>query len=71
MFDKVYKQDVERLLKMEDMWKHRAPPHALLFDELKASAAQREAEPSTSAAAGIKDQRALSLSDSFELFVSR
>lgn len=71
VFDKVYRQDIERLLKMEDMWKHRAPPHALDFDRLQAEATKVGAEASTSGQAGIKDQRALSLTDSFELFISR
>lgn len=71
VFSKVYMQDIERLLKMEDMWKHRAPPHPLEYDALKAEAAKAGAEPSTSEQTGIKDQRALSLSDSFDLFVSR
>jgi len=71
VFEKVYKQDIERLLMMEDMWKHRAPPHPLEYGQLKAEAASSGAEPSTSAQAVIKDQRALSLTDSFELFISR
>lgn len=71
MFEKVYKQDIERLLKMEDMWKHRAPPHVLGYEQLAAEAARAGAQPSTSEQAGIKDQRALSLTDSFELFMSR
>lgn len=51
---------------MEDMWKHRKPPIPLSFDELESST------PSTSTATktihGIKDQRELSLHDSFQLF---
>lgn len=71
----VYYTDIVRLLKMEDMWKHRKPPHTLSFDELHEASAQKPAaaETSTNGAApqGIKDQRALSLTDSYELFVSR
>lgn len=62
----IYKRDIERLLAMEDMWKHRKPPVPLSFDDLESST------PSTSTATksinGIKDQRELSLHDSFQLF---
>ncbi|QDS74678.1 hypothetical protein FKW77_009563 [Venturia effusa] len=34
VFDKVFKEDVERLLSMEDMWKNRRPPVALNFEQL-------------------------------------
>ncbi|KAE9963085.1 hypothetical protein BLS_009700 [Venturia inaequalis] len=34
VFNKVFKEDVERLLSMEDMWKNRRPPVALNFDQL-------------------------------------
>lgn len=34
VFDKVFKEDVERLLSMEDMWKVRRPPVALNFEQL-------------------------------------
>ncbi|GAA5913687.1 hypothetical protein JCM8208_005902 [Rhodotorula glutinis] len=39
VFDKVYIADIERLLKMEDMWAHRKPPRPLSWDELSAPAA--------------------------------
>ncbi|KAM0750516.1 hypothetical protein T439DRAFT_381188 [Meredithblackwellia eburnea MCA 4105] len=68
VFDKVYTQDIERLLKMEDMWKHRNPPHPLSFEQLKTESSQT-GEPSNTVA-GIKDQRPLSLVDSFNLFLS-
>ena len=34
VFEKVFKDDINRLRSMEDMWKTRKPPHALEFDEL-------------------------------------
>jgi ubiquitin-like 1-activating enzyme E1 B len=34
VFDKVFKEDVERLLSMEEMWKNRRPPIALNFEQL-------------------------------------
>lgn len=34
VFDKVFKDDIERLAKMEDMWKDRTPPEPLSYDTL-------------------------------------
>lgn len=55
------------------MWRHRKPPHPLSFDEIEtrvlqapAAALEENGKPQ-----GIKDQRKLSLEDSFELFLSR
>lgn len=53
---------------MEAMWEHRAPPHALSWMGLTSNVPAVEEEKSV---AGIKDQRALSLHDSFALFISR
>lgn len=70
VFDKVFKQDIERLLIMEDMWKHRIKPNPLSYDTLTESAAQKPSSSTSATATGtIKDQRELSLQDSFELFV--
>ncbi|ORY88224.1 hypothetical protein BCR35DRAFT_263546 [Leucosporidium creatinivorum] len=73
VFDKVYTTDIHRLLKMEDMWRHRKPPHPLSFEQLETWALQQPA-PAVNGEAekpqGIKDQRKLSLEDSFELFLS-
>ncbi|SCV74448.1 BQ2448_8087 [Microbotryum intermedium] len=82
VFDKVYSEDINRLLKMEDMWKHRKPPHPLSWDELSASTStvdttESSSTNSTSTPAAtngstglIKDQRTLTLRDSFNLFIS-
>ncbi|KAK4700965.1 ubiquitin-like 1-activating enzyme E1 B, partial [Phenoliferia sp. Uapishka_3] len=71
VFEKVYTQDIERLLKMEDMWKHRKPPHPLSYSDLQLATEAQVAETSAAGAgAGIKDQRSLSLADSFALFIS-
>ena len=73
MFDKVYKLDVERLLKMEDMWRSRKRPTPLAYETL-ASAPQSSGTANGSAPAEasalIRDQRTLTLADSFELFLS-
>lgn len=48
----VYIADIERLLKMEDMWAHRKPPRPLSWDQLSApAAAAAEEEERTPAAA--------------------
>lgn len=64
-------QDVARLLLMEDLWKHRQPPHALSYDALTGPDTSELVAESSVASAGIKDQKALTLRDSFELFMSR
>ncbi|GAA5865163.1 hypothetical protein JCM3774_002157 [Rhodotorula dairenensis] len=97
IFKKVYQDDIARLLKMEDMWAHRKPPHTLDWDALSAAEASTSTTtavaddqvngggaPNASNGSGdggraavaaekdearIKDQRKLSLKDSFELFV--
>lgn len=38
VFDKVFKDDINRLRSMEDMWKSRKPPTALDFDEMSKEA---------------------------------
>ena len=38
VFDKVFKEDIERLRGMEDMWKLRAPPQALDYDDCEKNA---------------------------------
>ncbi|GAA5965547.1 hypothetical protein JCM8115_001569 [Rhodotorula mucilaginosa] len=95
IFRKVYHDDIARLLKMEDMWAHRKPPHTLDWEALSSSAAAAASTSTAGARAGddaskdtkpsngangvaattekdqarIKDQRKLSLKDSFDLFV--
>lgn len=54
---------------MEDMWKHRKPPHPLGWEGLE-KALKARVEPSD-VAAGIKDQREMTLVDSYALFVDR
>ncbi|OAG42433.1 hypothetical protein AYO21_03309 [Fonsecaea monophora] len=38
VFDKVFKEDIERLVKMEDMWKDKKPPEPLSYDTLEQGA---------------------------------
>ncbi|KAN0061620.1 E1 ubiquitin-activating protein uba2 [Thecaphora frezii] len=81
VFDKVYRNDIQRLLGMEEMWKHRpVKPVPLDYDAARqpvqgqpegdgaADEAQRKAaaEKQTS----LKDQRQLSLRENVDLFAS-
>ncbi|GAA5948296.1 hypothetical protein JCM3765_001357 [Sporobolomyces pararoseus] len=76
IFEKVYEKDIERLLQMTDMWNHRKPPHTLSFNQLEeklnstTNQQEQEQEPEKNGGGGggIKDQRKLSLIDSFKLF---
>lgn len=43
VFDKVFKNDIERLRAMEDMWKTRKPPTALNYDSISEKASSVEA----------------------------
>lgn len=73
VFEKVYNHDISRLLLMEDLWKHRTPPHPISYESMSvnSTAIVAEAETSATGASGIKDQRVLTLKDSFEIFLSR
>ncbi|KAL9622553.1 MAG: hypothetical protein Q9160_003050 [Pyrenula sp. 1 TL-2023] len=42
VFNKVFKDDIERLKSMEDMWKSRKPPQALDYKDLQAQASAIE-----------------------------
>jgi ubiquitin-like 1-activating enzyme E1 B len=63
VFDKVYKEDIERLLSMADMWKNRRPPVALSFETLSEEA---KAVPSTIANHG---QGVWTVAENFVVFV--
>ena len=64
----IFKQDIERLLSMEDMWKHRKQPVPIDYDELEKIPTSSQA---TNGHSGIRDQKVLSLKDSFDLFLIR
>ncbi|GAA5866106.1 hypothetical protein JCM8547_000600 [Rhodosporidiobolus lusitaniae] len=83
VFEKVYQADIERLLKMEDMWAHRRPPVPLSWkvlsqqassssssssDDATAATEAEKAAPEKKDEARIKDQRKLEVKDSFALF---
>ena len=69
-FDKVFSEDVERLLRMEDMWRNRRRPIPIRYDEASceeeaAAGAENGAGPSSST---LRDQKVLSLKDTIALF---
>lgn len=64
VFDKVFKRDVERLLRMEEMWRTRTKPVALSYDEASQTPYQDKKQ-------GLKDQLQLGLRETLEMFERR
>ncbi|KAG8761351.1 E1 ubiquitin-activating protein uba2 [Serendipita sp. 396] len=84
VFEKAFKRDTEKLLKMDDMWQNRQKPVPLEF-ELVAEGTfllrgvkqkRYESDATTSSTngqshtSGLRDQRSLTLPESLDLFVS-
>ena len=65
VFSKVFRDDVDRLRAMEDMWKTRSPPQPLSFDDLQEQSKLVDATVSTT------DQRTWSLAEDFVVFKDR
>ena len=65
VFDKVFKDDINRLRSMEDMWKTRKQPNALDFDEILKWA--DKIEPSVAQ----QDQKAWTMAENFTVFCDR
>lgn len=65
VFDKVFKDDIERLRAMEDMWKTRKPPTALNYDSLQEKASSVEA------AISKNDQKVWTPEEDFAVFKDR
>jgi len=63
VFDKVFKEDIDRLRGMEDMWKSRKPPISLDYKTL-----QSEASTSTDATISSSDQNPWTLIENFAIF---
>jgi ubiquitin-like 1-activating enzyme E1 B len=63
VFDKVFKEDIERLRSMEDMWKTKRAPEALDYDALM--------QESLGVGAGIaqQDQVTWNVAENFAVFV--
>lgn len=64
VFDKIFKRDIERLLRMEEMWATRAKPTPLSFDGASQTPYQEQGK-------GLKDQLQLGLRETFDMFDRR
>lgn len=65
VFEKVFKQDINRLRSMEDMWKIRKPPEPLDFDKLAEEAS------SIDQSIAERDQSVWSPAENFVVFTDR
>lgn len=65
VFTKVFMQDIERLRKLEDMWKARKPPNPLDFDSMQ------QQSSSVDTAISQEDQRVWRLEEDFVVFKDR
>lgn len=65
VFEKVFKEDIERLRGMEDMWKSRQRPEPLDFDKLQ------EESASVDATIPCNDQSVWSLPEDLAVFIDR
>ena len=63
VFNKVFTEDIQRLRSMEDMWKTRAKPTALVYSELDALSS-----PFDPASISLDDQRVWSISENLTIF---
>lgn len=65
VFEKVFKDDIERLRGMDELWKERPKPDTLDYDKLQEESAS--VEPSIS----VTDQRVWTLAEGFAVFKDR
>lgn len=65
VFEKVFKEDIDRLRGMEDMWKSRKPPEPLDFDKIE------QESSSVETAVSNNDQKVWSLAEDFVVFKDR
>lgn len=65
VFEKVFKEDVDRLRSMEDMWRTRKKPEPLDFDKIAQAAASAGVYDSISQ----QDQRPWTLEENFAVFL--
>jgi len=65
VFTKVFKDDVDRLRSMEDMWKNRKAPSSLDFDQISKGANSINADISR------QDQSTWTLAENFVVFADR
>ncbi|SLM36487.1 ubiquitin-like activating enzyme [Lasallia pustulata] len=62
VFDKVFKNDIDRLRSMEEMWKTRRPPEALHYDAIRKDASDEGSNVAQ------QDQQTWTLAENFVVF---
>jgi len=65
VFENVFRDDIERLREVEDMWKVRAKPDVLDYDNLQ------EESASVKSTVSIDDQSVWTLAEAFYVFKDR
>lgn len=65
VFEKVFKEDIDRLRGMTDMWKLRKPPESLDFDHLQ------DESSCVDAAVSRNEQKVWSVAEDFAVFKDR
>lgn len=65
VFDKVFKNDIDRLRSMEEMWKTRRPPEALHYDAIRKDASDEGSNVAQ------QDQQTWTLAENFVVFCDR
>lgn len=63
VFDKVFKEDIERLRNAEGMWKDKRPPEALSYEDLEKKL------PNVGEAIAMQDQIVWNVEENFAVFV--
>lgn len=63
VFEKVFKEDIERLRSMEGMWKAKAAPEALDYDKLSQEASSLDTTVAS------QDQKVWNIAENFAVFV--
>ena len=72
VFRKVFTDDINRLLSMEDMWKGRNPPVPLNYEEIEILVTEGNSQLNyTENSNMLKDQRVWSLAENFVVFLDR
>ncbi|KAG9299634.1 hypothetical protein G9A89_020805 [Geosiphon pyriformis] len=69
VFQKVFTEDIQRLLMMEDMWKTRQRPVPLKYEDLEQIPCEGEDEIETNDSNTLKNQRTWSLRENFDVFI--
>ncbi len=72
VFRKVFTDDINRLLRMEDMWKNRKPPVPLIYEDIEKLVTEGDSQLNYIESSNtLKDQRIWSLPENFVVFLDR